>query len=217
MPNMDQRPPLIRHRWFAAAYELMSRVEGKQMRSYRQRVAGGATGRVLELGCGTGLNFEHYDWSRVEIIEATEPDPYMLRRAQARRDALPEAVKAKIKLTSAAAERLPFPDESFDSAVVTLVLCTVTDTRRSLAELRRVLKQAGEVRLIEHVRAPGFKGRLQRVIQPLYGWTAAGCQLHRDTERNLVVAGFGLEVIDRPDLGPLWPAFVGIAKLRSTT
>jgi ubiquinone/menaquinone biosynthesis C-methylase UbiE len=204
--------PPVRHRWSAAIYDRMARLDDKKMRPFRELIAGGAKGRVLELGCGTGLNFEHYDWAQVEAVEATEPDPFMLRRAESRRDALSGAAQAKLNLMLSPAETLPFDDASFDTAVATLVFCTVADQQRALAEARRVLKPGGELRLMEHVAAGGTTGRIQRAIQPVYGWVAAGCQLGRDTEHALKVAGFDLQIIERTALGPLWPTFVGIAR-----
>ncbi|HEX5371083.1 MAG TPA: methyltransferase domain-containing protein, partial [Dehalococcoidia bacterium] len=112
-----------------------------------------------------------------------------------------------------AAEQLPFGDASIDFAVVTLVLCTVANPARSLAELRRVLKPGGELRVIEHVKAQGFWANVQRLVQPVYGWVAAGCHLDRNTEQQLRDAGFELQVTERLSLGgPLWPMFVAVAR-----
>ena len=132
------------------------------------------SGRVLEVGCGTGANLEHYDWQKIESFHATEPDPYMLKRVQPKLDALPAEARAKVTLTEAPAEALPFADGSFDTVVSTLVLCTVTEPSRALSEIRRVLAPGGELRLFEHVRGAGFLQRVQRLIEPVYGWTAGG-------------------------------------------
>src|SRR5437763_1929230 len=121
------------HRWFAAVYDCISKTDEKKITPIRRFVAGGANGRVLELGCSTGLNFEHYDWPNIEALEATEPDEHMLRRAL-RADALPTDVKSKLHLQQVPAERLPFEDASFDVALATLVFCTVSDAQRALQE-----------------------------------------------------------------------------------
>jgi ubiquinone/menaquinone biosynthesis C-methylase UbiE len=209
--------PKPRHRWFAALYsKFIEPMDRKRMAPMRQFAAGGAVGRVLEIGAGTGANIEHYDWSKVESLEITEPDPFMLERLQPKLEALPADVRSRVHLQEIPAEQLPFPDASFDVAVVTLVLCTVMDPARSIAELRRVLKPGGELRLIEHVRAQGFWGSVQRLFQPIYGRISGDCQLRRDTEQALRDAGFDVEVTQRLVLGgPLWPTFVGLARLKA--
>jgi SAM-dependent methyltransferase len=130
--------------------------------------------------------------------------------------ALPADIRDRIHLSDAPAEALPYEDATFDCAVVTLVLCSVEDTTAALSELRRVLKPNGELRLLEHVAAGGAWGRIQRIIQPAYGWTSGNCHLRRDTETLLREAGFEVTVTDRPKLGPLWPAFTATATIRST-
>lgn len=181
----------------------------------RKAAAGGAHGRVFEPGAGTGANLEHYDWERVERLDLAEPDPYMRRHIEPKLAALPADVRARVHLSDAPAETLPFDDATFDCAVVTLVLCSVADPARSLSELRRVLKPGGELRLIEHVAADGAWGRVQRAIQPVYGWTSGGCQLHRSTEDALRDAGFDVNVTQRLKLGmPIFPAFAGTAAKR---
>jgi ubiquinone/menaquinone biosynthesis C-methylase UbiE len=174
-------------------------------------VAGGAAGRVLEVGCGTGANLAFYDWQKVEALVATEPDPFMLQRTEAKLAALNPAVRAKVMLREAPAESLPFEDASFDCIVSTLVFCTVADPARSFAEAYRLLKPGGTLRLVEHVASSGLEARVQRLVQPVYGWLAAGCQLNRHTESAVQAAGFELVVEARISLGPLVPAFIGVA------
>ena len=200
------------HRWFAALYDILAKMDEKKARPIREFVAGSAAGRVLEVGCGTGLNLEHYDWRNAVSLDATEPDVFMLRRAEARATKLPTSVRSRVQLQEAPAEALPFDNEHFDTVVATLVFCTVSDSAQALAEVRRVLKPAGELRLFEHVQAAGRTAKVQRLVQPMYGWMAAGCRLSRDTESAVRAAGFELEVKDRMELGPLWPAFVGVAR-----
>jgi ubiquinone/menaquinone biosynthesis C-methylase UbiE len=212
---MEQSIPRVEHRWYASVYDHLSKLDERRMAPIRDFVAGGASGRVLEIGCGTGANFAHYDWTKVEHVEASEPDPHMLKRAEAKRGALPPEAQVKLRLSRSPAEALPFPDASFDCAVVCLVLCTVFDQQRVLAELRRVVRAGGELRLVEHVAAEGTRGKVQRVVQPVYGWLNGGCQLHRHTERELQAAGFALQVVERPDFGPLWPGFVGVARIEA--
>lgn len=176
------------------------------MQSLRRAAAGQARGRVLELGCGTGLNLDYYDWAGVERLDATEPDPYMLARARKRAEALPSAVQQRVHLHEVMAEALPFEDASFDAAVSTLVLCTVEDLGQALRETWRVLKPGAALHAVEHVRGHGVIGATQKVLQPAWGWCAAGCHLDRDTEEALRKAGFVPDVRRRVRLGPILPA-----------
>jgi ubiquinone/menaquinone biosynthesis C-methylase UbiE len=106
---------------------------------------------VLEVRAGGGQNFPFYDRSRVVHVEAIEPDEAMLVCAEGTRGDAP----IPITLTRAAVERFPFSDASFDSVVVTLVLCSVRDPEHGLHEIGRVLKPGGSLLLLEHVRAQG--------------------------------------------------------------
>jgi SAM-dependent methyltransferase len=208
--------PRPRHRWYAAFYaRVIEPSDRKTMGPLRAVAAGGAHGRVFEPGAGTGANLAHYDWSKVERLDLAEPDPYMRQHLEPKLAALPADVRPRVHLSDAPAEALPFEDATFDCAVVTLVLCSVGDVSRTLAELRRVLKPGGELRLIEHVAADGAWGKVQRAIQPVYGWMSGECQLHRHTEAALRDAGFDVNVSERMKLGvPLFPAFAGTATPR---
>jgi SAM-dependent methyltransferase len=210
---MAAQLPQPRHRWFAFFYDKLIEPSGnKTMGPLRQFAAGGARGRVLEIGAGTGSNLAYYDWSQVGSLEMTEPDPYMAKRIEPRVAALPPEARDKVHVSEAPAEALPFADGEFDCAVVTLVLCSVSDLQAAISELRRVVKPGGELRLVEHVKASGGMATAQKLFQPVYGWTSGDCQLSRETEAALRAAGFELEVTQRTALGPLWPAFAGIAR-----
>ena len=201
-----------RHRIFAALYDRMLATAEATMRPLREFAAGGATGCVVEIGGGTGHNLRYYRWANVDSVEVTEPDPFMFQRAEARADRLEPAARLKLMLRQAPAEALPFADGSVDTVVSTLVLCTVSDVDRALTEIWRVLRPGGQIRVVEHVRAAGGVAQVQRIVQPVYGWVAAGCQLSRDTESAVQRHGFDLEVTQRTTLGlPLWPTFLGIA------
>jgi len=204
--------PRPRHKWFAALYDRFDRVGESKTLALRRSLLRGVSGSVLEIGCGTGKNFEHYDWAQIESLEATEPDPFMLGHAREKLAGLDAMARSKLTLTEAPAEGLPFPDERFDVVVSCLVLCTVADPSRSLAEVWRVLKPGGELRLLEHVAAEGTWRRVQDAIQPVYGWFAAGCRLDRRTEDAVTGAGFTLEVSERPKFSALHPAFLGVAR-----
>ena len=202
---MNAAQPAPRHRWYAAFYaRVIEPSDRKTMGPLRSIAAGGAHGHVFEPGAGTGANLTYYDWSKVDRLDLAEPDLYMRQHLGPRIAALPAEVRARIHLSDAPAEALPFEDATFDCAVVTLVLCSVEDLAKALSELRRVLKPGGELRLIEHVAAEGAWGKVQRVIQPVCGWMSGECRLHRHTEartsrRGLRRQRHGAHEARRPD------------------
>jgi ubiquinone/menaquinone biosynthesis C-methylase UbiE len=185
----------------------------KRLQPLRRFAAGGAGGRVLEIGAGSGANVEYYDWSRVDSLELTEPDPFMAQRIRPKLDALPQAVRVKVRLQEAPAEELPFSDAEFDCAVVTFTLCSVADLDAAITELRRVLKPDGELRVVEHVEGSGARRAVQHLLQPIYGWLSGACHLTRRTEEALARGGFKISVTGRPALGPLWPGFTATARM----
>jgi SAM-dependent methyltransferase len=179
------------HRWFAAGYERrgVRSEDSEYAREIRTRAAGGAEGRVLEIGAGTGFNFPYYP-EGTEVV-ATEPDPHMLRRAE------PRARAHGIDLRAAPAEQLPFPDAGFDTVVATGVLCAVDDPARALAEVHRVLRPGGGFRFSEHVRGKSSLRRaMQRTLDPIH-YRLFRCHIGRDTLRLMAEAGFEIEELDR--------------------
>jgi ubiquinone/menaquinone biosynthesis C-methylase UbiE len=196
------------HRWFAAIYDKqmrsMERAFGAEM---RRHALSDLKGDVLEIGAGTGANFEHYPADT--RVTALEPDPFMLKKAEARLSSLG---RTNIILRLLPAEELPFDDASFDAVVSTLVLCTVQDVPRSLSEMRRVLRPGGEVRFFEHVRATGFVGRTQDLVKPVWGYFGAGCNPNRRTEDALRGAGFNVVIEERRKMMGFVPLVAGTAK-----
>lgn len=180
------------YRRFAKSYERMSRRDGEQrfMNPLREEVVGQAYGLVLEIGAGNGLNFTFYNPDTVERVEATEPSSAMLEYARQRA----ATARVPVNLTQVPVESLPFADESFDSAVVTLVFCSVDDPLRGLGEVRRVLKPGGTLLMVEHVRARGvIVATLQNIATPITRLMAGNCHWNRDTERTVKQAGFKIE------------------------
>ncbi len=187
------------HPVFAWCYERMARAEERAgMAAIRRDLLAGATGRVLEIGAGTGLNFRHYPSAVTEVV-ATEPDPHMLRRA---RSGAGDA-QGPVEVVQAAAESLPFDDDGFDTAVATLVLCNVQDPPAALGELRRVLRPGGRLLFFEHVRSerPAHARWQDRLERP-WGWVAGGCHPNRDSVAALERAGYRLEGLRRFPFGP---------------
>ena len=192
------------HRWFAAIYDrMMASDEKKFFGAILEEMLRGVGGDVVEIGAGTGANFPYYQNSARVI--ATDPDPYMLQRARTRA----AAASVSIELREAAAEELPFDDDAFDFVIATLVLCSVRDPRMALAEVRRVLKPGGELRLYEHVRYQNPIGGLaQDVISPVWQWFGAGCRPNRDTAGLLSESGFELLDVKMRKEGPPVPPMV---------
>lgn len=180
------------HRFFARYYERTSRsaVEEAFMHPLREEVTGLARGRVLEVGAGNGLNFAFYDPRISERVDAIEPDSAMLGYARERA----AAARVPINLVQAPVENLPFADETFESAVVTMVFCSVNDPLRGLSEIRRVLKPGGALLMVEHVRARGIvASTIQTIATPATRLLLGNCHWNRDTGKTVVEAGFQIE------------------------
>jgi ubiquinone/menaquinone biosynthesis C-methylase UbiE len=190
--SLPQQNGHTAHRLFAAYYERTSHSSSEELffAPLREEVAGQARGRVLEIGAGNGLNFAYYDPTTVEQVEATEPDSAMLRYARQRA----ETARVPVHLVQAPVEHLPFADESFESAVATLVFCSVSDPQRGLSEIRRVLKPGGALLMVEHVRARGaIASTIQNIVTPINRLIAGNCHWNRDTEQTVIGAGFKIE------------------------
>lgn len=161
---------------------------------WRRALTRGLSGRVLEIGCGTGRNLNGYG-SRARPV-ALDPDPVVLRRARERAPAVP--------LVAATAEALPFTDGSFSAVVSSLAFCSVADPGRGLAEVKRVLAPDGELRMLEHVRHTGrVRSRLQDLSQPTWTRLTGGCHPNRATEGMVREAGFEIEEAGRRARGTL--------------
>ncbi len=153
----------------------------------RAELLSAARGRVLEIGAGTGLNLPYYPAGLTELVLA-EPGEAMSRRldgkpAVQRDPGRPPAGQGQpITRLSARAEELPFDDHSFDTVVSTLVLCTVADPGRAIAEVARVLRPGGRFLFCEHVRAePGWRRNLQHRMVAAWAAFADGCRCDRST------------------------------------
>lgn len=176
-------------RLIAALYDpFMRRTEAACLQGWRAELLEQATGRVLEIGAGTGANLPHYP-PAVTRLDLTEPDPHMLGKLHRR---LAEASDGRAHAGSAASGALPFPDASFDTVVTTLVLCSVPDVPAALAEVRRVMRPGGHLLFLEHVAAEEWPSRLawQRRIEPLWKRVSGNCHLTRRTGDAIRGAGF---------------------------
>lgn len=197
------------HPLFARFWDQIVKMGGSRERRNRAELISGAEGRVLEVGCGTGLNFAFYE-PPVTVV-AVEPEPNMARRAAVR---APRA-RVPVRLLGASGERLPFEDGVFDTIVFCYVLCTIPDAGLAAAEARRLLKPGGRALVYEHVRSQKPRGaRWQDRVRRLWRKVGAGCNCNRDTVATLHAAGFDVEV-RRFNLGPpspVRPHVLGVAR-----
>jgi ubiquinone/menaquinone biosynthesis C-methylase UbiE len=169
--------------WLLAA---LDRYMDVRYREVKRELFGGLPHTVVELGAGDGANFRHL--RRGTHVIAIEPNVHMHTRlrAAARRD------DVTVDVRTAIAERLPLPDASVDAVISSLVLCSVADPARALAEIRRVLRPGGRYWCVEHVAAPegSTVRRLQRAVHRPWRWLFEGCETQRDTAQLLREAGF---------------------------
>lgn len=182
----------------AAAYDFFcSPLDNAGFAAVRARLAAELRGSILEVGCGTGLNFAYY--APDVLVTAIEPGAEYRLRAAERAAAAP----ARINVIDGDVQCLPFADHCFDAALVTLVFCSVPDAALGLRELHRVLRPGAVVRLVEHVRSPDrFGAWVQDLLNPLWVRVAEGCHLNRDTVPLVAAAGFRVEKVIPHRIGP---------------
>lgn len=186
---------------YSAAYDRVSaRIDRAGGEQNRRRLVEEAAGSVLEIGAGTGINFGLY--RKASRMVGLEPDPDM--RARAERAARNAAVP--VEVVEGNAMTLPFPDGSFETVVFSLVLCTVPDPKRALAEARRVLKPGGTLRFYEHVRSKGPRlARWQDRLERPWQWIGRGCHANRNTLELISSSGFRVTDADEFDVAPAPP------------
>jgi ubiquinone/menaquinone biosynthesis C-methylase UbiE len=156
---------------------------------FRQRVGRAATGRVLELGVGSGLNLGFYGPDVTSVV-GVDPSPALLRMAEARS----RGVRFPVDLVEAQGERLPVDDRSIETVVTTWTMCSVGDPAGVLREARRVLRPGGAVLFVEHGRAPDPGVRWwQDRLTPAWRRVAGGCHLNRPIDDLVRAAGFRLD------------------------
>jgi ubiquinone/menaquinone biosynthesis C-methylase UbiE len=205
----------VRHPLFARFFtRLAQKGEEAGAREHRQRLLAGTRGRVIEVGAGNGLNFPHYPPEVSEVV-AVEPEDYL--RAKAEEAA--EGAAVPISVIDGVADRLPVEDAGFDVGVASLVLCSVPDQARALAELRRVLKPDGELRFYEHVLAESpRRARIQNRVAWFWPKVGGGCHPNRDTVGAIERAGFEVSSCERfrfqptPLQIPVAPHVIGVAR-----
>lgn len=188
-------------RLFARVYNrCMADTEDAGLRDRRRELLAAATGRTVELGAGTGVNLAHYPEAVGELV-LTEPFPPMAKQ-------LRERAGEEATVIEAPADALPIPDASVDTAVATLVLCTVDDVPATLAEVSRVLKPGGRLLYLEHVRSsdPGVARWQDRLERP-WRFIGHGCRCNRDTVAAIAASPLEVERVEHGRL-PKAPAIV---------
>jgi len=175
------------------------------MMKQRAKVVPQASGKVLELGIGMGLNLSFYDADKVTSVSGVDPAEALREQAQA----APRDTRLKVEVLDGTAEQLPFEDGAFDCIVCTFTLCSVHTPAAALAEARRVLKPGGRFLFCEHGLSPdGDVAKWQRRIEPLWKRMAGGCHLTRPVAAGLELNGFKVENLERMYL-PKTPRFAG--------
>jgi SAM-dependent methyltransferase len=179
---------------------------------YRRAAIAHATGRLLMVGLGPGTDLKFVP-PAVTSVAAVEPVAAFRRTAS--RLALRHGIAADI--VEGTGESIPFPDDSFDSVHIGLVLCSVDDVAATLSEIRRVLAPGGRLVVLEHVRGEGAMGRFQDLVAKPWSWLAAGCKPNRRTIDSIAAAGFDtteLRSIPRtPVPFPCKPHLQGVATM----
>lgn len=187
--------------FFARLWTVMSTHETDAIRQLRRQNLAGLSGRVLEVGAGTGTNFEFYPDTVREVV-AVEPERRLAEQAQR------TAVGARVPVTVSTDTVEHFVanrSEPFDAIVCSLVLCSIDDPDTVLRQLLSLLRPGGELRYLEHIASEGGRGRLQRIADAtVWPRLLGNCHTHRHTERSIVGAGFEVEGARREWTMPRW-------------
>ncbi|PAE44047.1 class I SAM-dependent methyltransferase [Bacillus sp. 7884-1] len=177
---------------FAKWYDFFMRpLEQRKFKRIRSELLKGASGKVLELGSGTGINFPLYH--NVDKVIAIEPSQPMIDRSLIKK----KAAVVPIEIVKASAENLPFEDCTFDTVVATLVFCTIPNVEKAINELKRVCKPNGKVLLFEHVKMENVAlSKMQESLTPFWKKVCDGCCLDRETLREFTNQGLKIERVE---------------------
>lgn len=178
--------------WFPRLYDLaMKPLEITRFKQVRTELVRSASGHVLEIGSGTGVNFPYYH--NAEKVTAVEPNPLMSKRAVKRM----KTTSVPIELYETTAESLPFADNTFDTVIATLVFCTIPDPMDALAEIRRVSKPGADILFFEHVqmKQPILR-KAQNLFNPFWKRVCDGCNLNRDTLSLIQRSGIAVKSVE---------------------
>ena len=177
----------------------------KPIKKQREKVLPLCKGIVLEIGCGSGLNFSFYEENNIDKLYALEPDKEMLRQAES----VVKEVNFPITFLETGAEKIPLEDDSIDTALLTYTLCTIPDPLAALLEIRRVLKKGGKLVFCEHGMAPENNvKKMQNFINSFWPIFVGGCNLNRDIPSLIKDAGFLVDNLETMYL-PKTPKWFG--------
>ena len=177
----------------------------KPINYQRQKVVPLAKGKVLDIGIGSGLNIPFYNSDKIDQVIGIDPSHELIELAKE----LANDSKASIELVIGSAESIPYPDNFFDTVLVTYTMCTIPNVAIANKEMWRVLKDDGRLIFCEHGLAPDKKiSKWQNRIDPFWGKIAGGCHLNRDIQKLITDAGFSFESLDKMYL-PSTPKFAG--------
>lgn len=187
--------------FFATLWSRMSTREPEVVRRLRRENLAGLTGRVLEVGAGTGTNFAFYPDTVTEVV-AVEPERRLAERARA----AAAAVAVPVTVSEETVEHFAATDAGgFDAVVCSLVLCSVGDPDAVVRQLFSILRPGGELRYLEHVASAGARDYVQRLADAtVWPRLLGNCHTHRDTESSIVAAGFEVESARREWVLPAW-------------
>ena len=177
----------------------------KPINYQRQKVVPLAKGKVLDIGIGSGLNIPFYNSDKIDKVIGIDPSHELIDLAKE----LANDSKASIELVIGSAESIPYPDNFFDTVLVTYTMCTIPNVAIANKEMWRVLKDDGRLIFCEHGLAPDKKiSKWQNRIDPVWGKIAGGCHLNRDIQQLITDAGFSFESLDKMYI-PSTPKFAG--------
>ena len=177
----------------------------KPINYQRQKIVPLAKGKVLDIGIGSGLNIPFYNSDKIDIVIGIDPSHELIELAKE----LANDSKASIELVIGSAESIPYPDNFFDTVLVTYTMCTIPNVAIANKEMWRVLKDDGRLIFCEHGLAPDKKiSKWQNRIDPFWGKIAGGCHLNRDIQKLITDAGFSFESLDKMYI-PSTPKFAG--------
>lgn len=183
-------------------------------RKQREKIVPRASGDVLEIGFGSGLNLEHYDRHRVRRLWGLEPAPGMRRLAA-------KAIRATgldVELIETPCEEIPLDDDSVDTVLMTYTMCSIEQLAPAMESVRRVLKPTGQLLFCEHGKAPDDNVyKWQERLNPVWRRFSGGCNMHRDIPAILQQSGFRIEDDNRmyiPGIRALSYNYWGSARIR---